>query len=138
PFQGETAAVLHSVSEETPQPIRAINPDIPDWLVAIINKLHARKPEDRFASAAEVADLLGQHRAHGQQPSQVPMPPDVRKSVASRPSARRRPPRWLFATAMLALVLAVAGYLYGGALFRVVTDQGEFEVQTEDSNIALL
>jgi serine/threonine protein kinase len=73
PFQGDTVAVLFSVCEEAPRPIRQINPDIPSWLVKIIDKLHAKKPEHRFQSAAEVAQLLEQHLAHLQQPSVVPM-----------------------------------------------------------------
>ena len=52
-------------------PIREINPEIPDWLVAIIDKLHAKDPAERFQSAAEVAELLGRHLAHVQHPSVV-------------------------------------------------------------------
>ena len=70
-------AVLKRVSEETPRPIREINPDIPDWLATIIAKLHAKKPAERFQTAAEVADLLSQCLAHVQQPQQNPLPPLV-------------------------------------------------------------
>jgi alpha-galactosidase len=60
PFRGDTGlAVLKRVCEETPRPIREIVPEVPEWLVAIIATLHAKKPDDRFASAREVADLLG-------------------------------------------------------------------------------
>ena len=37
-------------------------------------KLHAKKPADRFQTAKEVAELLGQHLAHLQQPMAAPMP----------------------------------------------------------------
>jgi serine/threonine protein kinase len=78
PFRASgTMAVLRRVCEETPRPIREINPDIPEWLVAIINKLHAKKPADRFQSAREVAELLSRHLAHVQQPTLVPRPADV-------------------------------------------------------------
>src|SRR5262245_13474821 len=53
-----TAAVLRRVSEETPRPIREVNPDIPGQLCRLIDRLHAKKPADRPASAREVADLL--------------------------------------------------------------------------------
>src|SRR5256884_2271770 len=56
PFRGDTLAVLYSVCQEDPRPIQESNPAIPAWLVAIIDKLHAKKPEQRFQSAAEVAD----------------------------------------------------------------------------------
>src|SRR5262249_57051422 len=57
----------------TPPP-REVNPDIPDWLDAIVRKLLAKNPADRFQTATEVAELLGQHLAHLQQPMAVPMP----------------------------------------------------------------
>jgi serine/threonine protein kinase len=75
PFRASTAlAVLKRVCEDTPRPLREINADIPQWLEAIIARLHAKEPADRFQSAAEVADLLSQHLAHLQQPALVPPP----------------------------------------------------------------
>src|SRR5262249_31354567 len=59
PFRATgTLAVLKRVAEDTPRPIREIVPGVPPWLCALIARLHAKKPEDRFASAQEVADLL--------------------------------------------------------------------------------
>jgi hypothetical protein len=75
PFGGEgTVAVLFNVCAETPRPIQELNPAIPDWFVNIVDKLHAKKPADRFQSAAEVADLLLQYQAHLHQPSLVALP----------------------------------------------------------------
>ena len=59
PFRAATTiAVLRRVVEDTPRPLQEILPEIPDWLVAIVTKLLAKKPEDRFQTAKEVADLL--------------------------------------------------------------------------------
>lgn len=55
-------AVMKRVCEEAPRPIRAINPLIPGWLAAVVARLHAKQPEDRFASAAELANYLEQRR----------------------------------------------------------------------------
>jgi uncharacterized protein (TIGR03067 family) len=64
PFRASgTHAVLKRVIDASPRPIREINSEIPDWLCAIIGKLHAKKPEDRFQTAKEVAELLGQRLA---------------------------------------------------------------------------
>src|SRR5262245_4942809 len=53
PFRaGGTLAVLKRVCEDRPSPIRDSNPDIPDWLVAVIERLHAKNPADRYPSAA--------------------------------------------------------------------------------------
>jgi serine/threonine protein kinase len=78
PFRAQTGmAVLKRVCENTPRPIREVNPDIPDWLAAIVAKLHAKDPAQRFQTAAEVAELLGRHLAHLQQPSLAPRPATV-------------------------------------------------------------
>ncbi len=59
PFRASsTFAVLKRVCEEAPRPIREINPDVPEWLCAVVARLHAKKPDDRFASARDVADAL--------------------------------------------------------------------------------
>jgi RNA polymerase sigma factor (TIGR02999 family) len=73
PFRADSSlAVLKRVCETAPAPIHAANPDVPAWLVAVIAKLHAKDPADRFQSAAEVAELLGRHLAQIQRPSIVP------------------------------------------------------------------
>jgi WD40 repeat protein/tRNA A-37 threonylcarbamoyl transferase component Bud32 len=72
PFRASSSlAVLKRVCEEAPRPIREINPDIPEWLTAIVGRLHAKDPAQRIQSAAEVAELLSQHLAHLQQPASV-------------------------------------------------------------------
>jgi eukaryotic-like serine/threonine-protein kinase len=59
PFLGKTPfAVLKRVTEEKAAPLREKNPDLPEWFVGIVDKLLAKKPEDRFQSAREVADKL--------------------------------------------------------------------------------
>jgi serine/threonine protein kinase len=69
-----TLAVIKRVCEDLPRPIREVNPDIPQWLVDIIDRLMAKKPDDRIQSAAELAGLLGNHLAHLQDPENVPAP----------------------------------------------------------------
>jgi eukaryotic-like serine/threonine-protein kinase len=59
PFRANTVlAVLKRVAEDTPRPIPEIIPEVPQWLCAIITRLHAKNPADRFSRAQEVADLL--------------------------------------------------------------------------------
>jgi hypothetical protein len=65
PFRAKSPfAVFKRVIEDSPQPIREIVPQTPEWLCALIARLHAKKPEDRPASAQEVVELLDQHSAH--------------------------------------------------------------------------
>ena len=59
PFPGGTTMeklVRHST--EPPTPITSLRNDIPPEVAAIIHKLLAKKPEDRFQNAAEVAAAL--------------------------------------------------------------------------------
>lgn len=66
PFRAETTmAVLRRVTEDTPRPIPEIIPEVPAWLCAVIEKLHAKRPQDRFQSAREVAELLEKYLAGG-------------------------------------------------------------------------
>src|SRR5262249_12096715 len=65
PFRGDTTmAVLKRVCDDTPRPIREVNPDIPESLVEIVNKLSAKNPDARFQTASEIAELLSRHLAH--------------------------------------------------------------------------
>jgi hypothetical protein len=87
PFRASgTHAVLKRVIDASPRPIREINNEIPDWLCDTIARLHAKRPEDRFQTAGEVAEVLGQQLAHLQLPMTVPMPavsaPAVRSAEA--------------------------------------------------------
>ncbi|MDA1231676.1 MAG: hypothetical protein O2856_12960 [Planctomycetota bacterium] len=98
-FRAETSyGVLRRITDEKPRPIREINPDIPDWLCGIVARLMAKQPEDRFASASEVAELLEKCLAHLQQPATVPLPHSV---IAATPAAHRndRPPLVKFVAA---------------------------------------
>jgi regulation of enolase protein 1 (concanavalin A-like superfamily) len=95
PFRAPTAlAVLKRVCEDTPRPIGEIIPEVPPWLCDLIDKLHAKKPEDRFQTAQEVADLLAQP------------PLDSGIQGQRSPAARSRRLRWL-AAAFLLLAVAV-------------------------------
>lgn len=106
PFRASTAmGVLKRVCDEEPRPLREVNADVPEWLAAIVGKLHAKEPADRFQSAAKVADLLGQHLAYQQQPGQAPKPPSVVPPLASRRPRKRPLWPWLVVAAACLLLM---------------------------------
>jgi hypothetical protein len=75
PFRaGSALAVLKRVCETQHRPIRELNPEVPDWLEALIDRLLAKDPANRFESATDVACLLERGLAHLQQPATVPVP----------------------------------------------------------------
>ena len=75
PFRGSSPlAVIRQVADQDPHSIRDLNPEVPAWLETFIARLMAKEPEDRFQSAAEVAQLLEGYLAHLRQPATVPAP----------------------------------------------------------------
>jgi uncharacterized protein (TIGR03067 family) len=75
PFRATTTmGLLKRICEEAPRPIRELNPEVPEWLEAIITKLLAKRPDGRFQSAKEVAELLGNWLAHVQRPLNIARP----------------------------------------------------------------
>jgi hypothetical protein len=107
---GNAFAVLKRVCEETPWPVRELNPEVPDWLAAIIERLYAKDPANRFQSAAEVAERLANGLAHVQEPSAVPAPKLAARAGVVFGTRRRH---WLIAAAaVLLLAGAVLAPLY--------------------------
>jgi anti-sigma factor RsiW len=121
PFRAEgSLAVLKRVCDDTPRPIQQINPETSEWLVAVVGKLHAKDPGERFQSAAEVADLLSLHLAGTQHSSQTPMSRAI-ESVAIPP--RRAKPRcrgWLLAAVPALLLVCGLGFSEGTGMTQVV------------------
>lgn len=64
PFPGGTAIQkIQWHRNDSPPPLRSIRPDVPVDLAAVVTKLMAKNPDDRFASAAHVAAILKQWAA---------------------------------------------------------------------------
>jgi serine/threonine protein kinase len=84
PFRAESPyGVLRRITDNAPRSIREINPQIPDWLCRIIDRLHAKGVTDRFQSAEEVAQLLTQCLAHLSQPTEHSLPRELKTSIKS-------------------------------------------------------
>lgn len=75
PFRASTImGVIRRVCEDEPRLIREVNPDVPEWLCRIVDRLLSKKPADRIQSAEEVASLLAGCLAHVHRPTTVPLP----------------------------------------------------------------
>jgi hypothetical protein len=142
PFRATGAlAVLKRVCEDAPSPIREANPEIPDWLVAIVEKLHAKDPADRFQTAAELAEILGQCLAHVQQPALVPLPPTAKRTSQTRASRQRR---WMVLAIVLSCLVAALGVSEATGVtqltttvIRIFTPDGTLVVETDDPAVKL-
>jgi Protein kinase domain/Domain of Unknown Function (DUF1080) len=123
PFRATgTHAVLKRVIEAAPRPIREINDEVPEWLAAILRKLHAKQPDDRFRTAAEVAELLGRHLA------------DLQAGRATRaPIPQAKAPRWSFRRSR-----AGAMILSGAILFGAVAAWGVWQSEVHRTGLVEL
>jgi len=140
PFRAETTvAVMRRVCDDTPRPIREVNSEVPPWLVAIIDRLLAKKPDERFQTAAEVADLLGQHLAELQHPSlptahAAAHPQSKIQNLKSKIGLR---PWAIAAAALVLLILGISLTEATGVtqvvptVIRIVTGEGTLVVETD-------
>jgi WD40 repeat protein len=127
-FRGSNPyAVLNRVCQEMPRPIREINPDVPEWLAEIVQRLLAKNPAERFQSAAEVVDVLRQGLVQLQQParlapvptSAVGPPPAAAQTTAAKLLAKPPPelPAELRGPAVGLQLAAIAQLIVGLAMF---------------------
>jgi hypothetical protein len=114
PFSAPTTvAVLKRVCEAAPRPIREVNRKVPCWLVDIIARLHAKDPANRFASANELARLLGSGLEHVRSPRTV-LPPAVPRAAA------RRSRKWLVLVPVLVGVAIMPLLLCAGVVYSLL------------------
>ena len=94
PFVGDTPQVMiaRRLMEPPPDP-RLARPPVPEAVAAVVTRALAVDPEDRFASAAELARAL---RAAGRMTTPAPT-----AALPARPARRRG---WVMATASLLIV----------------------------------
>ncbi|HEX4145720.1 MAG TPA: serine/threonine-protein kinase [Pirellulales bacterium] len=106
PFTGNSAlAILKQITDSKPRPLRELNPEIPDWFAQVVDRLLAKKPADRFQSAAQLAELLDFLWARIQTSDDLPTVCKVEKA------RRAMRARWI-AAAVAATFLAIG--LIGG------------------------
>jgi hypothetical protein len=139
PFRASgTLAVLRRVAEAHPRPPREIIPELPASLCAIIARLHARRPEDRYGSARDVAEALsrcldGEGDGDGDRDQGGEVPPEVLPR-------RRRSFRWVAAAVVAVLAglgLAEAGGVTDlhGTVIRLLSSEGTLVVEVDDPDV---
>lgn len=109
PFRAETTmGLLRRIIDVDPRPLPEVNSDIPLWLAAIVEKLHAKNADDRFDSAGELADLLEGCLAHVQQPTITPLPDSIPQPAVVPKQSRKRTTVFTASLVVVIAVLAVA------------------------------
>ena len=129
PFQATTSlGVLRQIVDTEPPSIVEFNPLCPPWLSAIVGRLMAKQPDDRFADAKQVAELLTGCLAHVQQPNSTALP-SAATALLSR-SARSKS----FNYAAVGLVLA-ALLILAGVLITVDLNKGTIAIESDGDDI---
>jgi eukaryotic-like serine/threonine-protein kinase len=81
PFKASnTPAMLVKHVSERPRPVRERRPEVPAYLAVAIDRALAKRPEDRWADAAEFRDALDSAKAslrYRPPPAPPPLPPPV-------------------------------------------------------------
>ena len=110
PFRTDSMmATMRRLVDDSPQAMASLNPELPPWFIAIVERLLEKDSTRRFNSAKEVSELLEGCLAHVQQPASVPLP-----AALPKPAARRdwRPPVTRF-KGVLAMLAALGIGLLG-------------------------
>jgi len=97
PFKAaNTPAMLVKHVSERPRPVRERRPEVPAYLAVAIDRALAKRPEDRWADAAEFRDALDAARASSRYrppPAPPPLPPPSQPPpVAVSPAFPAPPP----------------------------------------------
>lgn len=104
PFRAETSfGVLRRITDATTRPITEINPGIPIWFERLVNRLHEKKPEDRYQTPLEVEHLMEECIAHLQQPTSAQIPTELMK-----PKRGRSILLWIFLSVLICMFSFVA------------------------------
>jgi WD40 repeat protein/tRNA A-37 threonylcarbamoyl transferase component Bud32 len=119
PYPADTPQRKILAHRDRPVPsLRRAVPDIPPRLAFIVERMLAKKPENRFQTPGEVAAALAPFATVA-----VPPPPKKRRRVL---------------VATLALVL-LAGIGFGGAMVhRIQTDTGELVIKTDSDDVEVV
>ncbi len=139
PFRADSAlAVLRRITDSEARPIAEINPAIPPWLVHIVDRLHAKTPQQRYPSAAYVAELLTDCLAHLNQPVDHPLPAELLVELrveSHQPHIRSdRSPRFAVTLRRVVVGLVLVGLLVFGG-YTLATRDWSTVPETNESGV---
>ncbi len=113
PFRGDPLTVMYRVAQEVPPPPSRLRPGLDPALEGIVLKAMARRPEERYASAAAFAEALAGWLA-GAAGAKPPAP--APKPVRRRPVGLR---------VVLAAGILLAGAVLAGTVIVIRDKQGK-------------
>lgn len=139
PFRAETTmGVLNRIGNDQPRSLRQINPDVPEWLDAIVARLLSKDPDLRYQSSSEVAELLTAWQAHLLDPANARAPESASqaKTLASGSGVGGRfngKLPWFLAAGMFGF------FAWAATVIILQTDQGTLRIESAaDANVPIV
>ena len=130
PFDGQSAAeLIDQIGRDDPVPPRKFEPRVPRDLETIVLKALAKRPADRYATAAELAEDLARFLSHEPVKARRIGPVGRLWRVA-----RRHPQIAAVTTAAAATILAIATYAHMRVLHEVKVKEEALSLATEKGN----
>jgi tRNA A-37 threonylcarbamoyl transferase component Bud32 len=115
PEYSSSARKMKAHAEAPVPPVRGLRPDVPEGLAAVLGRLLAKDPADRYATPAEVSAALAAYAGEtGGGQTAAPAP----AALPGRPAPRRR--SWLLRGAAIVIAVCLAGL----ALLAVIRYRG--------------
>jgi serine/threonine protein kinase len=110
PFRGEhEAALMYSIVNEEPEPLRRHLPDAPAELIRIVDRLLRKNTDERYQSAHEVADDLRRVAAQVFESSECP--PQLRRTHLAAKRSGTKILRWIWGGATVVVVAGLVASL---------------------------
>lgn len=126
PFRGDsTLEILNKIGREPVRSVCEIQPEIPDWVGRLVDRLLAAKLSDRLQTASQASNLIRESLAHLRSPASSPLPQLLAPTDPVKPAKPVKPTKsasgetrdwrtaaWLLGTtASIALVIATLGVM---------------------------
>lgn len=131
PFRAETTyGILRRVTDDQPRPIHELAPTVTPWFEALIAKLLAKDPADRFHSAVEVAHMLEECLTHHLQPGQHALPSAIQELLPKPPSPTVR----RLIGSIIAIVVVMAAIVISLWTRPIEERQGQKQERVQNSS----
>jgi serine/threonine protein kinase len=138
-FQGgNVLATLQLIRQHHPVAANKVNPAVPESLSMLIECLLSKNPDHRPQSADDFIAALDTEPHHWRFPVGR-LSGEQSAAVAPSPAGQGdwgRRGTWILAVVLL-LVFAAGAWLFGPQIVRVITDQGQVVIQSDDPDIQI-
>jgi len=135
-------------AEREPTPLAELRSDLPPGLLEVLHMMTAKSPALRYRTPDQVDSALepfastrfggsALRRPAAKPPSTKPLrAPAFDRRLDPAPTAPRRGRRWMAVGAAVLLgLLGLAAYLFGPAVLRYATDEGELVIEIDDPQV---